>query len=512
MSAVGGRHTRMSPALVGAITTLVIVITTFLAYNANKGLPWVPSKSLTVEVKNAATILPGNEVRIGGTRVGIVDSLEPNQRDDGSTTALLKLKLDQTTQDLPVDTIVQIRARSLLGLKYVQLTPGNDDEVIPNGGRLPLENATPDPVEIDELLNTFDEPTREGIVQATLGFGTALAGRGETIAALIDDAGPLADAALPVLEILNDENRGLVPFLTALTRFTGELAAAGESTGGLFRAFDRTFGALARADASLDATLEIAPAALGDTAGALRRTRGLVGPHITLARALQPGIKAAADAAPNLAAASRAGVRGLAGTPRFARDFGRVLTQLDAVAESTVVARGIDGITQLGRSGQPLFEDLSRSQRICGYGSLLFRNLAAATFDGDSAGNWLRVAPYLPPYVSNGESSYATAPANGTVLPAGALSAGQPTPAQAEIERNRQQAAAFLYTNPNPMNGFGGKCESGYETRPTYSSAAPQQFTVGATATSSNPFKTRPPIGSGRPNALEPESDEEDEE
>jgi len=177
-----------------------------------------------------------------------------------------------------------------------------------------------------------------------------------------------------VLEILNDENRGFVPFLTSLTRFTSELAAAGESTGGLFRALDRTFGALARADASLDATLEIAPQALGDTADALRNTRGLVGPHITLARALQPGIEAAADAAPNLAAASRAGVRGLAGTPRFARDFSRVLTQLDAVAESSVVNTGIEGIAQFGRSGQPLFEDLSRAQRICGYASILLRN------------------------------------------------------------------------------------------------------------------------------------------
>ncbi len=79
MSAVGGRKNAMSPVLLGSITVLIIVITTFLAYNANSGLPWVPSKLLTVEVKNAANIVPGNEVRIGGTRVGIVSKARAKQ-------------------------------------------------------------------------------------------------------------------------------------------------------------------------------------------------------------------------------------------------------------------------------------------------------------------------------------------------------------------------------------------------------------------------------------------------
>ena len=509
-SAVGGRNTRMSPALVGAITTLVVVITTFLAYNANKGLPWVPSKALTVEVGNGANIVPGNEVRIGGTRVGIVTKLTPSRKDDGSTTALVELKLDQTTAPIPEDTLVQIRARSLLGLKYVQLTLGDSDKIVPSGGKLPLENATPKPVELDELLNTFDDPTRTGIVASVQAFGTALGGRGSVIAAIIDEAEPLSDRALPVLRILADEQDGLMPFFTSLSRFTGELASAGQATGGLFRGLDRTFGALARADASLDATLQIAPGAFRDTAASLRQIRGLVGPHIALARDLQPGIEAAADAAPNLAAATTAGIRGLADTPRFARDFSRVLTQLDAVAGSAVVNRGLDGITQFARSGQPLFEDLSRAQTICGYGSLLFRNIASATSDGDPAGNWLRVVPYLPPYVTNGEGVPATAPTNGAVLPGGAF-ASTPEPARSDY-RKRREASAFLYTNPQPVTGQGGRCEPGYETRPFYNSAAPQQLTVGATAGTTNAFKPRPPIGSPFPNALTEESEEEEEE
>ena len=39
-----------NPVLVGVATTLVIVVAVFLAYNANQGLPWVPTYRLTAEV------------------------------------------------------------------------------------------------------------------------------------------------------------------------------------------------------------------------------------------------------------------------------------------------------------------------------------------------------------------------------------------------------------------------------------------------------------------------------
>ncbi len=101
MSAVGGRNTNLSAPLIGSITVLVLLLGTFLAYNANRGLPWVPSKLLTVEVKDSANIVPGNEVRIGGTRVGIVANQKARRYPDGRVTALLELKLDQTTQPIP---------------------------------------------------------------------------------------------------------------------------------------------------------------------------------------------------------------------------------------------------------------------------------------------------------------------------------------------------------------------------------------------------------------------------
>ena len=59
-----------NPVLIGAATVLVIIVAVFLAYNANSGLPFVPTYSLNAQVPNAAQLVVGNDVRIGGTRVG----------------------------------------------------------------------------------------------------------------------------------------------------------------------------------------------------------------------------------------------------------------------------------------------------------------------------------------------------------------------------------------------------------------------------------------------------------
>ena len=50
-----------SPTMVGAITTLIVIVAVFLAYNANNGLPFVPVYRVSVELPNAAA--PGPEQR-----------------------------------------------------------------------------------------------------------------------------------------------------------------------------------------------------------------------------------------------------------------------------------------------------------------------------------------------------------------------------------------------------------------------------------------------------------------
>ena len=69
-----------SPVLVGAVTVLVTIVAVFLAYNANAGLPFVPTYDLNAEIPGGANLVPGNDVRVGGFRVGAVDESEAGDR------------------------------------------------------------------------------------------------------------------------------------------------------------------------------------------------------------------------------------------------------------------------------------------------------------------------------------------------------------------------------------------------------------------------------------------------
>ena len=126
-----------NPVLVGAVTTLVVIVAVFLAYNANNGLPFVPTHQYKVQIDSGSNLVKGNEVRAGGFRVGVVENLAPVTLSNGRTVAILTLKLDEKTGQVPIDSTVKIRPRSALGLKYVELTKGHSRKLL-HDGPMPL--------------------------------------------------------------------------------------------------------------------------------------------------------------------------------------------------------------------------------------------------------------------------------------------------------------------------------------------------------------------------------------
>src|SRR5258708_5952853 len=144
----GSASIAANPVLIGAATTLVVIVAVFLAYNANNGLPFVPSYTLKAEAPTAAQLVKRNEARVRGTRVGVVDGIVPIRHSNGSVTAQLSLKLETTVKPLPTDSTVIVRPRSALGLKYVEITKGSAAKGFADGSTIPIANATPKPVEI----------------------------------------------------------------------------------------------------------------------------------------------------------------------------------------------------------------------------------------------------------------------------------------------------------------------------------------------------------------------------
>jgi virulence factor Mce-like protein len=270
----GSASIAANPVLIGAATTLIVIVAVFLAYNANSGLPFVPSYELKAEVPNAANLVKGNDVRVGGARVGAVTAIDPVQHDDGSVTALLTMKLETVVKPLPVNSTVLIRPRSALGLKYVEITKGTSSKGLQDGATIPLRQATPQPVELDEVLNTFDDRTRAASRTNLNELGTALAGRGGDLNQAIELANPLLLDLAPVMDNLSSRQTQLRRFNDSLARTAGLLAPVAETQASLFRNLDTTFTALASvARPYLQDSISGAPEALDAATTSFRAQR-----------------------------------------------------------------------------------------------------------------------------------------------------------------------------------------------------------------------------------------------
>src|ERR1700750_291241 len=88
-----------SPVLVGAVTVLIVIVGVYLAYNANKGLPFVPTYDVKAELPNGQKLIAGNEVRLGGFLVGVVSNMRPLTKTVNGhprTVALVDMKLNKS--------------------------------------------------------------------------------------------------------------------------------------------------------------------------------------------------------------------------------------------------------------------------------------------------------------------------------------------------------------------------------------------------------------------------------
>ncbi len=403
-----------NPVLIGAATVLVVLVAVFLAYNANQGLPFVPTYSLKAEVPSAAALVRGNEVRIGGSRVGTIDSIAAKRRADGSSVAVLSLKLERDAAPLAKDSTLLIRTKSALGLKYVELTRGGSGETYTDGDTIPLTASTPAPVEFDEFVNMFDDDTREAMATNLGGFGEAFAGRGVAINQAIAAFRPLLRDIVPVAQNLSDPDTGLKRFVSALGRAAAEVAPAAETQAELFVNLDRTMAALREvARPYIQDSITRGRPALDESIRSFPVQRPFLRNSEGLFRELRPGVRALRTSAPVLAEALEVGTPTLRRSVALNRRLEPLLRELQMFAEDPLVPRGVDGLTDVVRTLRPTLDYLAPAQTVCNYVTLWFRNVSSLLSEGDRNGTWQRFIIVATPQGENNEGGPASAPANG---------------------------------------------------------------------------------------------------
>ncbi len=442
-----------NPLLIGAVTTLIVVVAVFLAYNANNGLPFVPTYNIKVELPEASGLIPSNQVRIAGTRVGLVSSLTPYQNPKtGRVTAIAYLKLEKSVEPLPADTRAVVQSVSTIGLKYLELEKGTARRTIKAGQTIPVAQ-TREAVSIDELFNTFPKKTRTAIKVNTNNFGDGLAARGLGLNQTIAELRPLVIHAVPVLHNLASKGTDLAGLFPALDRVSSQAAPVADTQAAYFVELDTFFTAFAGVAHYLEEATVGGPPALRQAIYSLPNQAPLIENATEFMRLLRPSAASLVTVAPPLSHAFTEGAKNLNKATGLNNSTTEASVALAEFAQNPIVQLSFQDFTQTLELGNPLLAGIAPSQERCNYWTLAFRNVASLESENIGIGTLARSSFLLTPTGPNNEGFPSSAPANGPSTERDA--------ATGKIIDNNH-----LHANPYPITSVPGQrqvCEAGNE-------------------------------------------------
>ncbi len=422
-----------SPTMVGSLTVLVAIVAVFLAYNANSGLPFVPVYRVSVDIPNAARMTDNNEVRIGGVRVGVVESIDPVAADEtnGATAATtlptsgpelppiaarVNLKLDKTAENLPEDSIFRVRYRSAFGLKYLEIIRGAGPAV-PEGHvfdgtddgvecDLPTEEGQfasalsaegkngcfQQQTEFDDINDTFDKPTRRAQRENLVGYGSALAGRGVSLNDTIADLPRLFRGLKPVGEALSDPEVNLARFIRGLYNYTRYVAPAAREQGQFFDFAAIAFRAISSDPESLKEAISEAPLTYATGIRLLPAQRAFLGNVERFARLMQPGAEDLRVTLPVLNDALEEGAPVLRDSPPVNRLLGEVMGELDELVSQPSTRVTLERLVETFGTARPLARHVVPAQTVCNLFNYWFTFFPGALSEPGQSGYSLRQA------------------------------------------------------------------------------------------------------------------------
>ena len=366
----GRRQLAASPVLIGAVTLLIAIVAVFISYNANQGLPFVPTYQLRVELPNGAKLVPGNEVRAGGFRVGSVEEITSvRRRVDGEVRSIaqLNLQLDKEIEPLSVDSSFGVRPRSALGLKYIEVTPGRAERTFENGATVPLRNAGEITPELEDVLSTFQPETRGDSQAALEGFGDAFAGRGTDLNIAIRELNPFVQHLLPVMENLSDPDTELRNLFPALGAAAAEAAPVAAVQARLFGQMADTFAAIGRDPEALRETIEESPPTLAVATDSFRVQTPFLARFADVSRELQPGAAELRRALPLVNDALQAGIPAFRQTPELSERTEQLFVALEDLSENPNTLLALRDLRRAVEGGRPAMEFFAPYQTVCNY-------------------------------------------------------------------------------------------------------------------------------------------------
>ena len=416
--------------MIGALTVLIAIVAVFLAYNANNGLPFVPTYRVSVDIPNAARMVDNNEVRIGGVRVGVVESIDPVPAETETATAAtvlptagselppiaarLNLKLDKTAEPLPKDSIFRVRYRSAFGLKYLEIVrgagppapeghvfDGTDDgelcDLPTEEGRfassLPAESQNgcfQGQTEFDEINDTFDKPTRRAQRENLVGYGSAFAGRGVSLNDAIADLPRLFRGLRPVGEALSDPDVDLARFIRGLYNYTRYVAPAANDQARFFDFAATAFRAISSDPESLKEAISEAPLTYETGIRLLPAQRVFLSNVEEFARLMRPGAEDLRSTLPVLNEALETGAPVLRDSPPVNRRLREALRELSELVSQPSTRVTLERLADTFDTARPLVRHVAPAQTVCNLFNYWFTFFPQALSERSQVGYSLR--------------------------------------------------------------------------------------------------------------------------
>ena len=343
---------------------------------------------------NVTNLVPGEDVRIAGARVGIVDSLDVAERNKAAV--VLKIT-DSRFTPFRADAKCTVRALAVIAEKFVECNPGSVSspelkEIQEGDGKgqrlLPLER-TSSPVDTDLVNNIMRRPFRERFSILIGEFGAGLAGRGEELNEAIHRANPALRETDRVLKVLARQNRVLADLARDSDQALAPLARDKERVASWIEQANATGEATAERRADIEASIRKLPGflrelrptmadlgAFADQAAPVARDLNIAGRDISRGiEALGPFSKVSIPSVDSLGEATKVGrpifikarpvlkdLRGLADNLRpISNDLDRLTKSLDETGGverlvdflyyGMLAVNGYDGIGHYLRAG-----------------------------------------------------------------------------------------------------------------------------------------------------------------
>lgn len=400
-----------NPALIGALTVLVMVVAVVLAFQANNGLPFVPRYTLYIDVRNAEELTHGAEVHMGGALIGSVSSVQAARAKDGQPIAVIDAQLNKNVEPLPVDSHFTIRMKGAIGEKYLDVTLGHAKRTWANGATVPVRQTSA-LVDLDQVLDMYTPPTQVGVAKTTNGFAQALAGRGNDLNRAIGEFVPLVDNLAPVMRNLASPRTHLAGFIQGLASLSSALAPVASQEANLYVNLDTTFKALAGvANPYLQQWIAQTPPAFESVIDDSPAIEPFALDTARLFHDLKPGFDTLTSSAPQLAAAFSVGARTLPGTAELDRQTVTLAHSLESYGQDSTVQAGLSRLTLTANDLIQPLQFLAPVQATCNYMTLFLRNISSSLSDNVGTGTVLRfLLVFIDNDVAGGEAAPSSVP------------------------------------------------------------------------------------------------------